>query len=181
MHRETSVFAHCGTSTQLKLFLELFDVCNCRKEMNLSILAPIVLRRLSFLEINEDGKIHAGIKIPIHERFVRPAIGAAHDDIFPRILKVLRSQRFHRLELEAVLVEDESQASRLHREQGGEERNESAADHAPHSLIGRDDGRSDDAERRCQRVVGVDNDIRNLWFRCFDHGIRWRRENALKK
>jgi len=175
--RETNLFAHASTSPQLKLFLKLFDISNRREEMYLPL-----LRSLRFLEINEDGQIRARVKIPVHERIVRPAIRPADDDILPGTLQILRrSGRLHLLQFKTILIEDESQSGGLHCEERCEEGDESAADDASDSVIQSHDRDSHHGKGCCQCVVGIHDYVGNLWYGLDRHGAAGRWEDALKE
>ena len=71
--------------------------------------APLRLRRLRLLEVDEDGHVPAlGKRLVIDERVVRPPIGPADHDILADVLLA-------RLELEGLVVEREVEAEPAYR------------------------------------------------------------------
>lgn len=152
--------------------------------MDLTVAAPVGPGRLGLLEVYEYREGRTREEIPIHERRVGPAVGPPDDYVLPRIPQVVRSDRIHRLQLEARLVEHESNARCLDREQRRQEGEKSTPEHAPHSAAIRGDYRHpDDGEGGGEGVIAVDDYVGDARPRGFlrRRGFRRRCDNRLEE
>ena len=76
------------------------------------------LRSLSFLEVNQNWKVHAGKEIPVHKGFICPPICPAYHNILPTVDKP-RTASIYFFQLKGGAVKRKAQAGRLYREKGG--------------------------------------------------------------